>query len=529
MIQQTQQYWIIALCLWMISGYNTKLYAQEIEATTEEITEYPTGLIMDDKAYNALPRQPLFRGTKFGELPLQVSLKDYCPKVGDQGEMQSCVGWAVGYAALTIQHAIENKLTDAEQITKNSQSALFIYNQIKPRDCNYGARIEDAIHFLEENGNCLFQEFDAAVDDCDTIPPENLRSKAKQNTITDYMTLFGQDEDPKVKVFKTKQSLAEKKPVIIGLKTRKSFHGLRKGSKYWWAEKGNTISAGGHALVVIGYDEAKQAFELFNSWGEDWGNDGFIWIKYKDYSRFCKYAYQIHLNKRAKKTKTEVAKVEKEEIEEVKNEIAKIEDIENEEVEMQALAGHFNFNYLSTFEGGQAKFKQAKATLSENKQCYTLDKKDWELGQLFQLVAMNDIKDVYVYAFSLDSKNEVNIHWPRQENLNEKFANTNETPLIPMQGAEIVIPGRESGLSITNVGTDYLCVLFSNQRLDDLPTLLQQIQSSEGETVQRMYTTFGERLVPIEDVQYHPNAIQFSSKTKSDKYIVPLILKVESK
>ena len=135
MMQKTQKYWIIAICLWMVNACNTTIYAQEIDAETEDIIDYPTGLIMDDEAYNKLPRQPLFRGTKFGELPLQVSLKAYCPKVGDQGDIQSCVGWAVGYAALSIQYAIENNLTDPKKINEQSQSALFIYNQIKPRDC----------------------------------------------------------------------------------------------------------------------------------------------------------------------------------------------------------------------------------------------------------------------------------------------------------------------------------------------------------------------------------------------------------
>ncbi|MBN1964342.1 MAG: PQQ-binding-like beta-propeller repeat protein, partial [Anaerolineae bacterium] len=37
---------------------------------------------------------------------------------------------------------------------------------------------------------------------------------------------------------------------------------------------------GGHAMAVVGYDDAKQAFKVRNSWGSDWGEDGYCWIGY---------------------------------------------------------------------------------------------------------------------------------------------------------------------------------------------------------------------------------------------------------
>ena len=36
-------------------------------------------------------------------------------------------------------------------------------------------------------------------------------------------------------------------------------------------------------MVVIGYDDGLEAFEVLNSWGTHWGNNGFVWIKYKDF------------------------------------------------------------------------------------------------------------------------------------------------------------------------------------------------------------------------------------------------------
>ena len=35
---------------------------------------------------------------------------------------------------------------------------------------------------------------------------------------------------------------------------------------------------GRHAVSIIGYDDKKQAFRMVNSWGENWGDHGFLWL-----------------------------------------------------------------------------------------------------------------------------------------------------------------------------------------------------------------------------------------------------------
>jgi len=40
----------------------------------------------------------------------------------------------------------------------------------------------------------------------------------------------------------------------------------------------------GHAMCIVGFDDTKfgGAFEIVNSWGDNWANSGFIWIRYDD-------------------------------------------------------------------------------------------------------------------------------------------------------------------------------------------------------------------------------------------------------
>lgn len=39
-------------------------------------------------------------------------------------------------------------------------------------------------------------------------------------------------------------------------------------------------NAGGHAVVVVGYDDDRQLVEIRNSWGDWWGNNGYAYITY---------------------------------------------------------------------------------------------------------------------------------------------------------------------------------------------------------------------------------------------------------
>jgi C1A family cysteine protease len=36
----------------------------------------------------------------------------------------------------------------------------------------------------------------------------------------------------------------------------------------------------GHSMVLVGYDDARSAFRLMNSFGPNWGDNGYAWIGY---------------------------------------------------------------------------------------------------------------------------------------------------------------------------------------------------------------------------------------------------------
>jgi hypothetical protein len=53
---------------------------------------------------------------------------------------------------------------------------------------------------------------------------------------------------------------------------------------------------GGHAVSLIGYDDAKRAWIIRNSWGPTWGENGFAYVSYDDESGIANetWGYQIN-------------------------------------------------------------------------------------------------------------------------------------------------------------------------------------------------------------------------------------------
>ncbi len=482
----------ITLALVTIAGFAA--FAQQQQQKQQPLSG-STGLVFDDDEYNKTPMQSKFAGSKFSELPLKVSLRKYCPKPGNQGKIGSCVGWSTCYGALTTQYAIRNNITDKKKITQQAFSALFLYNLVKQNDpdCDGGTRIPIAMSMLQQTGSCFDKEF--IRNKCSVLPHDTLKAKAKQYAIEDYMSLFATFDDAKMKIQKTKQSLAENKPVVVGLSLLDNFNYISKSDPVWHTDKGYGWPSGGHAVCVVGYDEGKEEFEILNSWGEEWGDSGYFYVKYSDYGKYCKYGFQMYLRP------DKVSPSDKE------------------------MGGNFVFQYLK--DKATLKFEQVvpkHLALGY----YTLDKHDWKVGDLFQLVAKNSKADEYVYVFSVDAKSEAHIHFPRSSSLSSEYEGFNETPLVPISNAEIIIPTPESALSIANPGTDYLVVLFSKKKIDNIGEIISTAKkASKGLLPFELRRAIGSRLVRSSEVKYDPNKMSFTSSAAPDA-VVPMILSVDS-
>ena len=274
----------------------------------ETFDEYASGgMILDSEAYAKLEVWEPDESYGFANeaLPSKISYRKYTPKVENQGKFNrkemSCVGYAIGYAQITTQQNIAMGITDYFQRSIRAMDPYFIFPLIGTPDwCSKGTLAEGAIWVLENygnkpknigpilrcNNNPSYSEFTLKVASMNSV--EGKYSINMGNMITEM-----------------KQLLNAGYTISIGNMLTKSF---TTGSRVYggnWNPLSNEQKLGGHAMLVVGYDNYRNggSFEVMNSWGKRFGDNGFVWIKYSDMRKYCKEAYVIEIGDSFRKAK----------------------------------------------------------------------------------------------------------------------------------------------------------------------------------------------------------------------------------
>lgn len=81
-------------------------------------------------------------------------------------------------------------------------------------------------------------------------------------------------------------------PVIVGLLVTDNFRHLTP-QDCLWKTPNPPAGAKGHALLIMGYDDTTEEFEVLNSYGTGWGCGGVARIGYADYTRMVQEGYVI--------------------------------------------------------------------------------------------------------------------------------------------------------------------------------------------------------------------------------------------
>jgi cathepsin L len=76
-----------------------------------------------------------------------------------------------------------------------------------------------------------------------------------------------------------KQAMCQYGPIAVSVQVTPLFQNYTNGVFFEWASNYNSPSSN-HAVVLVGWDDDKGAWLMKNSWGTDWGEDGYMWIKY---------------------------------------------------------------------------------------------------------------------------------------------------------------------------------------------------------------------------------------------------------
>ncbi|MDR1839584.1 MAG: C1 family peptidase [Treponema sp.] len=449
--------------------------------------EYGTGAILDPVRYEQTDAKPVLISRSYNSLPRSVSLKQYSPIPESQGIYGTCTAWSTAFAARTISESIALNRTDRTETSNNVFSPVFVYKGfysltgINPTG-HEGVHVSDALNFMKNEGAVKRLTFER------TTPLPLIMLSAFTNSrrypIADYVRLFsnywGGPGTIAERVVPVKKSLSEGKPVIIVIKffypRPNSFDRARD---VWQPTESPDLTQGGHALCVVGYDDDMYggAFEIQNSWGTSWGNDGYIWVRYSDFAAFVYEAYEIIEHLALYRDATRFA--------------ASIEiDVFNDNRGMPV-------NY--------------------NSQGFYRTRFSYPLNTIFQF-QMTNRYPAYVYAFSADDSSS---------DIERIFPMPGVSPVLDYADSTVAWPGENEGIMIASTaGTHYLVVLYAKEALD-IEAIERRFAEGRGAFPERVARAVGSNFIPYRNVQYKSDAIEFSAESRNPRSVFGLLLAIE--
>ncbi len=469
------------------------IFTGSLTTTQAQGFEYGLGLKIDEGKYNQVQLAHVSRGD-FKALPRKVSLKKYCPTPQSQGKTGTCVAWSSTYGARTIIYAMENNLTDQQKIDQIAFSPSFIYNQIKEKgdnNCKAGTYLYDAMKLLKTEGAVPLKEF---AFDCNLKPNTREISKAGKYKIKDYHRLFFSDAKNKVEM--VKKSLAAGNPVIVAIKIGFTF----SYAKYVYKDAAPAdANRGGHAMVVVGYDDDKQAFEIMNSWGTKWGNKGFIDYHYDSFQKYCAQAYEMIPS----------------------TPVLLSDDMVGKSIPKAKISGTVQFKqYLEDSEV----FQDMRVTKVGNE--YQMVN-SYTSGDNFQITITNNQR-IHVYAFNFDGTKKCFKLFPFSGDVLEAYhkqsRGTKISSIKNHKRSKTIIPHEDHVISLDDTkGMDYFCILFSRKSLS-LARIMIDIEKTPGTFEQRLTKALGSQMAKPNEIKMDQSLMNFKANTKG--VVVPLVVRM---
>lgn len=258
------------------------------------------GLIFDSAKFASRISLTVTRGY----LPPAYSLKQYTPIIYPQ-VASTCVAHSFA-TARTILAAKSLGWTDKQKISSIYFSPYYIYYRNKSEydiGCTSGLDVESTAKDVLQNGFAPivdveypyyypFTQAALCIDRKGTSYPPTMDEDAQDASKYKIDEIYSIST-----VQQLKTALSGGMPVVVILFPPPSFTNAK--SDLWTPlliEKvDKTIMA--HAVIAIGYDDNKYggSVEIMNSWGDTWGNKGFISIRYRDYAKWFVGGYAFYL------------------------------------------------------------------------------------------------------------------------------------------------------------------------------------------------------------------------------------------
>lgn len=206
------------------------------------------------------------------KLPAKADLRKECPSVYDQGQLGSCTANAIG-AAFEFGLLKQNKTRDF------MPSRLFIYYNERVIEhsvaSDNGAMIRDGIKSVNKQGVCPEKQWPYDFNRFAEKPSPSCYTEALNHQVLSYHRVSRN-------LLQMKGCLTEGFPFVFGFTVYESFESasVAKTGKLNMPKKSES-QVGGHAVMAVGFDDKSRRFIVRNSWGKDWGQNGYFTMPYE--------------------------------------------------------------------------------------------------------------------------------------------------------------------------------------------------------------------------------------------------------
>lgn len=229
---------------------------------------------MPQNKYHWLRDKPDARDHAFAPrlttLPASMDLRANCSTIEDQGQLGSCTGNAIaGIVEYLCRRA--RKTTDV--------SRLFIYYQERVYEgtvsYDNGAYIRDGIKAVNKIGVPT-----------ESLWPYNINRFAYRPSQAAYVnaaTRKAVGYQRCANFAAVKAAIAQGYPVVVGFDVYESFEtqAVADTGMMPYPNTATEQLLGGHAVALVGYNDATGKFIARNSWGTGWGDHGYFYMPYQ--------------------------------------------------------------------------------------------------------------------------------------------------------------------------------------------------------------------------------------------------------
>lgn len=231
------------------------------EKTKSYFKSLGTGLRFDpydarDKTFLAPPRI----------LPKHIDNREECTPVRNQGKEGSCTGQALVAIAEMLYWRKLGSPPDLSERWAYEKAKL--YDEWEGTDYE-GSSIRGAVKAWAKLG-IPPEEYWPYNPNNPGKPKEDADKKAKEYPIAKYERCQGIDN--------IKHAIHYRGCVIAGISVHDGWYDGKEIIPY----KPENTPQGGHAIAFVGYNDDREIFWIKNSWGKEWGKEGFAGVTYKD-------------------------------------------------------------------------------------------------------------------------------------------------------------------------------------------------------------------------------------------------------